>query len=149
MRHSDGSAAAARRSATRKRILLISDRPAEVQLLRGMLAAHGHRVLHAESGLRGLDLAREWHPHLIVMDLADTMSALEITQTLKASDDTGKIPILVTAPQAKAYQETVQHNLYIADPKAATVFVELIDLLIKRTKLQHQSGRRNARSDCY
>src|ERR1700731_1025773 len=51
-----------------KTILIVDDRPANRQLLLGMLTNHGHRVLEADSGVKGLKITSKEKPHLIIAD---------------------------------------------------------------------------------
>src|ERR1700730_19440199 len=49
-----------------KTILIVDDRPANRQLLLGMLTNHGHRVLEADSGVKVLKMVRKEKPDLII-----------------------------------------------------------------------------------
>ena len=51
------------------RILVVEDTPANRALATKILRAAGHDVLTAETGIAGIELARELHPDLVLMDL--------------------------------------------------------------------------------
>lgn len=51
------------------RILLIDDTPGNRKLARYILVAAGHEVLEAEDAERGIALARETRPDLVLMDI--------------------------------------------------------------------------------
>ena len=51
------------------RILIIEDHPENLELMRFLLDAHGHAVIVAGDGERGLALAREHIPDLILCDI--------------------------------------------------------------------------------
>jgi two-component system cell cycle response regulator len=51
------------------RILIIEDTPANVELMRFLLSAHGHAPLVAADGAAGIALARRERPELVLCDL--------------------------------------------------------------------------------
>jgi signal transduction histidine kinase len=68
-----------------KTILIVDDRPANRQLLLGMLTNHGHRVLEAESGVKGLKMVRKEKPDLIIADiLMPKMHGYEFVHKLRS-----------------------------------------------------------------
>src|ERR1700675_1891918 len=52
-----------------KTILIVDDRPAHRQLLLGMLAHQGHRVVEADSAMKALQMVRKEKPDLIIADI--------------------------------------------------------------------------------
>jgi two-component system cell cycle response regulator DivK len=82
-------------------VLVVEDNPINMKLFEVLLAANCCDVLCAENGLKGIQLAREHAPDLIIMDvgLAD-MSGLDATRALKADELTRAIPILVVTAYA-------------------------------------------------
>ena len=71
-----------------------------MKLFNDLLSAHGYNVLRASDGNAGLQLTREHHPDLIVMDvqLPGGLSGLDVTRSLKEDDDLKAIPVIaVTA----------------------------------------------------
>ena len=68
-----------------------------MKLFTAMITAQGHGVLQATDGPRGLDLAHQERPDLIIMDVnLPGMSGLEVTHSLKTDAQTRDIPIIVT-----------------------------------------------------
>jgi signal transduction histidine kinase len=68
-----------------KTILIVDDRPANRQLLLGMLANHGHRVLEADSAVKGLKMIRKEKPDLIIVDiLMPKMHGYEFVRKLRS-----------------------------------------------------------------
>jgi two-component system cell cycle response regulator len=51
------------------RILIIEDTPANVELMRSLLGAHGHAPLVATDGAAGVEMARRERPDLVLCDL--------------------------------------------------------------------------------
>ncbi len=51
------------------KLLVIDDDDLTRAAIAGVLEEHGYRVRGAGDGLQGLDVARTWRPHLILLDL--------------------------------------------------------------------------------
>ncbi|MBB3220502.1 response regulator [Pseudoduganella umbonata] len=79
-------------------ILAVDDEASNLQLLRQILQDH-YRLLFAKDGARALELARQEHPDLILLDvMMPGMTGHEACRTLKADPDTAGIPVIfVTA----------------------------------------------------
>ena len=58
------------------KILYIEDSPSNRLLVRRVLIAEGYEVLEAGDGIRGLELARQEHPDLILMDINYSKNSL-------------------------------------------------------------------------
>jgi len=117
-----------------KCILIVEDNRLNMKLFSAMVAAQGYGVLQADDGLRGLDLARQEHPDLIIMDVdLPGISGLEATRLLKAAADTRDIPIIITT--AYEYDDEMRASGcdgYMSKPIGVADFVELIDSLMAR-----------------
>jgi len=76
-----------------KRILIVDDDKKTVELVKLYLTRDGHKVITAYDGKEALNLARESHPDLIVLDLMlPGVDGLEICRTLRAESD---VPIIM------------------------------------------------------
>lgn len=80
-------------------ILLVEDNPAHMKLAGLLLQRAGYHVISAADAAGGLQLAHEWRPDLVLMDIQlPGMDGLEATRRLKAADATRDIPVIaVTA----------------------------------------------------
>ena len=118
-----------------KSVLIVEDNPLNMKLFSAMVGAQGCHVLQAEDGPRGLDLAYQEHPDLIIMDVQlPGMSGIEITQQLKADEATRDIPIIVTT--AYGYEDEVRSSGcdgFMAKPIAISEFLELVEMLMTRS----------------
>src|SRR5215207_4915955 len=77
-------------------VLIVDDDPLNLKLFSVILAARGYRVLQAIEGYRGIDLAHEEQPDLIIMDVQlPGISGLAITRALKTEHSTSAIPIII------------------------------------------------------
>jgi PAS domain S-box-containing protein len=76
-------------------ILLVDDNPANLGVLTQLLTAQGWRVLVAQQGESGLQIAQRTRPNLILLDvLLPGMDGFETCRRLKAQPDTADIPVL-------------------------------------------------------
>lgn len=89
------------------RVLVVDDEPDVLLLCRLNLQQRGHEILEAPEGSRALELARERHPDVIVLDLMlPGMTGYEVLETLKGDAATSDIPVLVlTAKSLRADRE--------------------------------------------
>ena len=70
-----------------KTVLIVEDNELNMKLFHDLLDAHGYRILQTKDGMEALDIAREHHPDLILMDIQlPEVSGLEVTKWLKEDD---------------------------------------------------------------
>jgi two-component system cell cycle response regulator DivK len=108
-----------------------------MKLFSAMIGSQGYDVLQAENGRGALDMARQRHPDLIIMDLQlPDMSGLDVTRSLKADADTSGIAIIATTAYAlRGDEEKIRASGcdgYMAKPIAVSEFLDLIKSLIAR-----------------
>jgi two-component system cell cycle response regulator DivK len=76
-------------------ILIIEDDETNMSLIRSVLELGKCQVLEAENAEKGIQLAREHHPNLIIMDIRlPQMNGLEATRFIKDNSDLKDIPIV-------------------------------------------------------
>jgi CheY-like chemotaxis protein len=79
------------------RILLVDGYVDAVEMWAFYLRTRGYDVLTAADGPTALQLAAEWHPHLIVMDLVlPEVSGCQAARHLRRAPETASIPIIAT-----------------------------------------------------
>ena len=84
------------------RILVVDDEPQLTRVLRTGLKSHGYEVRTAADGLSGLETFNDWHPDLVITDLAmPNMNGLELCRKLRA---VSSVPIIVLS--AKGEEKT-------------------------------------------
>ncbi|RMG96782.1 MAG: response regulator, partial [Chloroflexi bacterium] len=77
------------------KILYIEDDHASRRLVERVLTSRGYRVLLASDGLKGIALAREENPQLILMDInLPNMDGREITTRLRSLPNFANTPII-------------------------------------------------------
>lgn len=102
-------------------ILYIEDDFQNRLLVRRILGAYGYSVVEAEDGARGIQLAQELVPDLILMDInLPEMDGYEITKRLRKLQVLAHVPIIaMTANVMKGDREKTQAagcDGYIAKP---------------------------------
>lgn len=105
----------------KKRILLVEDNPAAMDVMQKELEFLGYRVILATDGAEAVKAASAQSPDLIVMDiLMPNMDGLEAVSKIRTDPKTKRIPIL--AATAKAMPGDREHCLasgcddYLAKP---------------------------------
>ena len=91
----------------RKVILYIEDDPANRLLVRRVLEAQGYRVLEAENGRQGLEIARREQVGAILVDIhMPEMDGFEVMTRLRAMPETASVPMIaLTAMVMKGDRE--------------------------------------------
>jgi len=83
------------------RILLVEDNEMNRDMLSRRLTRRKYDVLIAEDGARGIEIAREQRPDLILMDMSlPVTDGWEATRILKADEDTRGIPVIALTAHA-------------------------------------------------
>ena len=86
---------------TAARILLIEDNENNRYLASFLLEQRGHQVIHAETGPRGLQLAAENRPDLILLDVQlPGMDGHAVTRALKSDPSMRQIPVVAVTSYA-------------------------------------------------
>jgi CheY-like chemotaxis protein len=117
------------------RVLVVDDEPDVLLLCRLNLQQRGHELLEASTGRVALELARERHPDVIVLDLMlPGMTGYEVLETLKGDEQTSVIPVLVlTAKSLRADRER-SHGLgaagFLTKPFLPSELCELVESLV-------------------
>ena len=117
------------------RVLVVDDEPDVLLLCRLNLQQRGHELLEASNGTTALELARERHPEVIVLDLMlPGMNGYEVLESLKQDERTSDIPILVlTAKSLRADRER-SHGLgasgFLTKPFLPSELCEMVESLL-------------------
>jgi two-component system cell cycle response regulator DivK len=103
------------------KILIIEDNPANMRLASDLLEKMGYEVLKARDARKGMAMAREQRPNLILMDIQlPDIDGLTATRMLKEDSRTRDIPIVALTAFAMKGDEEKMLNMgcdgYIAKP---------------------------------
>ena len=115
-----------------KKILIVEDNELNMKLFHDLLEVHGYSTLQTRDGREALDLAREHHPDLILMDIQlPEVSGLEVTRWIKEDEDLKSIPVIaITAFAMKGDEEKIRDGgceAYIAKPISVANFLQTIE----------------------
>lgn len=82
-------------------VLLIEDNEQNRYLATFLLEQRGHRVIAAENGMRGIDLARRTRPSVILLDIQlPTMDGYDVARELRSHPETRVTPIIAVTSYA-------------------------------------------------
>lgn len=123
----------ARQAGMGKTVLIVEDNELNMKLFNDLLEAHGYRTVGTRNGIEALDLARQHHPDLIIMDIQlPEVSGLEVTKWLKDDPDLKRIPVIaVTAFAMKGDEERIRRGgceAYLSKPISVAKFLETVRL---------------------
>jgi two-component system, OmpR family, response regulator RpaA len=120
------------------RILIVDDEPAVADLIEAVLTGEGYTVAIARDGAKGLMLAREWSPDLILMDIMlPAVDGTTAIRRLKADAETAEIPIVAMSAGRNIRSQSEE----LADADAALSKPFDIDALLTQVAF-HLSRRR-------
>ncbi len=118
------------------RILVVDDDPNLLQMVKLMLQRVEHEVETANGGEKGIVLAAQWQPDLIVLDLMmPDVSGYDVVRKLRADPLTAKIPIVVltarSQPMDKQTALQAGANAFLSKPVTAKELTERVDAVLK------------------
>jgi CheY-like chemotaxis protein len=121
-------------------ILYIEDNLGNLKLVERIVARQeGFRLLAATAGLPGLELARDHHPSLILLDLhLPDVEGKEVLARLRADPQTAEIPVIVTSADPRAV--TMQHlgnqpvEGYLSKPIEIVEFIATVNQILNEPK---------------
>jgi two-component system cell cycle response regulator DivK len=121
-----------RNGASPKVVLVVEDHDLNMKLFNDLLETRGHRVLQARNGAEGMNLARQHHPDLILMDIRlPGISGFEATKWIREEQGLRYTPIIaVTAFAMRGDEERIReagYDAYMAKPISVWNFLELVD----------------------
>lgn len=102
-------------------ILIVEDNPELLHLLHELLGRE-YRALTARRGEEAIELARQWRPRVVILDLhLPTMDGIEVGRWIKKELGRDQVSILVlTALAGKGDSEAILHSgicdAYMAKP---------------------------------
>jgi two-component system cell cycle response regulator DivK len=118
-----------------KTVLVVEDNELNMKLFHDLLEANGYNIVQTRNGLEAIDLAREHHPDLILMDIQlPEVSGLEVTKWIKEDDELRTIPVIaVTAFAMKGDEERIRQGgceAYLSKPISVAKFLETVKIYI-------------------
>lgn len=120
-----------------KTLLIIEDNEQNFYMMRFLLEKKGFRVLGAENGRLGVQMARQHKPDGILLDIQlPEMDGYAVAAELKRHDDLAGIPIIAVTSYAmvgdREHILAAGANGYIEKPINPDTFVEEISQFVGR-----------------
>lgn len=114
-----------------KTVLIVEDNELNMKLFSDLLEAHGYKTLKTANGIEAIEIARDKHPDLILMDIQlPEVSGLEVTKWLKEDDELKAIPVVaVTAFAMKGDEQRIREGgceAYLSKPISVSKFLETV-----------------------
>ena len=84
------------------RVLIVDDSPTEMHLVTELLRRNGFEVMGADNAERGLQLAREKQPDLVLMDVVmPGLNGFQATRQLTRDPNTAQIPVIMLTTKSQ------------------------------------------------
>ncbi|MAO32336.1 MAG: DNA-binding response regulator [Crocinitomicaceae bacterium] len=127
---------------TKKKILLIDDEPDITELIQFHLEQKEYIVKTAADGLKGIKIAREFMPDLILLDvMMPEMDGIEVCQLLKEDSKTKNILICFLSARSEDYSQIAGLDAgaddYVTKPIKPKVLLSRIKALLRRSSETH------------
>ena len=102
----------------KKTILVVDDEKDLVEIVESHLDEAGYRIVTAEDGIEGLEVAHREKPNLIILDIKmPRMNGLEMLEALRRTPGLETIPVLMLTAQGRST------NIFEADALRAVDFI--------------------------
>jgi two-component system, cell cycle response regulator DivK len=114
------------------RVLIVEDHALNLKLLNDILEYHGYATIVTGSGRAAVDLARQYHPALILLDIQlPDIPGTEAARRLKVDEQTRSIPIVAVTAFAMPGDRTkiLESGCddYVAKPFNVRDFLALVE----------------------
>ena len=105
----------------RKKILIVEDEQAIVEILSARLIANGYDVLAATDGSSGLEMAKTTNPDLILLDvMLPHVNGFSVCSLLKGNDHYKNIPVIMVTARSedndRIFADDVKPDAFINKP---------------------------------
>src|SRR5687768_18327120 len=125
----------------RPRILVVDDEPQLTRVLRTGLKSRGYDVRAAADGLSGFETFNDWHPDLVITDLAmPTVDGLELCRRLGSIS---QVPIIVLSAKGEEKTKVEAVDLgaddYVTKPFGIVELLARVRASLRRAMTQTKS----------
>ena len=113
-------------------VLVVEDNELNLKLLNDILEYHGYTVFTSRLGAPALELARQYSPDLILMDIQlPDISGMEAARRLKGDEQTRTIPIIAVTAFAMSGDEAKilasGCDAYVSKPFNVVEFLKVVE----------------------
>jgi DNA-binding response OmpR family regulator len=132
----------------RETILVISDRPEDLQDLVAMLVEHGHRLVWASHEPLALEAIQDSSPALILLhDGIQGLHAHELCSQLQAAPGARGIPVILVDPQSAAQVFAAGASDYVTRPFQAGEVLARVNTHLALRTMQRRVAQQQAQLD--
>ena len=115
-------------------ILVAEDSPTTRRKIAGILEDQGYHVLTAEDGQQAIELTREHHPELVVLDIVlPKKNGYQVCRSIKSDPDLAIKVMIVTSKAMEKDRNWSQRqgaDGYLAKPVDPDKLIDLVETLI-------------------
>jgi len=123
----------------RRRVMLVDDDPAHLDLLRHLLEPLGFELFLARDGEAAIELARQCRPHLATLDLAmPGMGGWQLARELRALDLPALRIVIVSANAYELRRGGEAHDAFLTKPLDVGFLLDRIGTLLD-LRWQHET----------
>jgi two-component system response regulator VicR len=119
-----------------RKVIIIEDEPAMIQLVTLILENRGYEVIGATGGSEGLELIAQENPDLVLLDLMmPGMNGWDVYQQMKSDDYMKTIPVIVVTAKATNIDKVLGLHIakvqdYITKPFSPAELLSSIDKVL-------------------
>ncbi len=117
------------------KILVIDDEPEITEILEAFLSNAGHKVVTQNAASKGLEMASEYQPDMIFLDIMmPDMDGYEMCEALKADPKTEDIPVIFLTgkdtadDQGKSFKSG--GDMYLKKPFVCERLLEIVNIVL-------------------
>lgn len=120
-------------------ILVVDDSTTQKNALIRMLEKHGHKVIGADNGKDGVELAQYEMPDLIMMDVVmPGLNGFQATRQITQNKYTEHIPVVLVSTKAqetdRKWGERQGAKGYLVKPVPEDTLIEAVDTLLAQAQ---------------
>ena len=125
------------------KILIVEDDPDIIEMVEYNLREEGYETIAALNGEEGVKLAKSKQPNLIILDIMlPVLDGFEACKTLKNSDATAHIPVIMLSAKSQETDKVVGLELgaddYVTKPFSPRELIARIRAILRRGREQAQ-----------
>ena len=141
------------------KILVVDDEPDIIHFIKYNLEKEGFNVISAKNGAQALELVKEEHPDLIILDIMmPELDGVEVCRQIRQDSNHQNVLITFLTARSEDYSQIAALDVggddYITKPIRPRVLVSRIKALLRRKmmnggesehKIMHQMGKKPSR----
>lgn len=127
------------------RILLVDDEPDILEIVGYNLYSEGYKIFTANNGLKAIEAAKEYLPHLIILDvMMPEMDGIEACEKIRKIPELSETLITFLTARGEDYSQVAGFDAgaddYITKPIKPKVLVSKVKALLRRLKETKEDG---------